>query len=226
MLPETAQRNGDFMNMNGHFVLDVFVFARSPVLGKVKRRLAEAIGETRALAIQRKLLRHLLRVVSKTHEEYPFLRPVLFHLGPQPKADLVSSFNGRLMAQPHEEMAANLAFAVSAPQTPERDGVIVIGADHPMIEPNHILSMARLVAQYPVALGPAEDGGFWALATTVPLDGIVRGLPLGTAMVFKKLLESVERAGLAYGIGPVLWDVDTVADLERWKLAIKQRAVR
>jgi len=214
------------METNKSAFLDVVVFARSTVLGQVKRRLADSLGRRRALAIHRKLLRHSLRAVAAAHQTDPSLRPVLFHLGPAPAADLPSSFDGLLVPQPHQEMAANLADAVRSPASGHRLGVVVIGADHPLLGRDQIIAMARLLDRYPVAVGPAEDGGFWALATRVPLDSIAIRIPLGTDQALARLLDGIAEAGLACGIGPTLWDVDNPSDVDRWKREIAEPRLR
>jgi uncharacterized protein len=198
-------------------VIDIIVFARSPVLGAVKQRLAASLGENTALAVHRKLLRHTLRTAALAHRLQPDLRPVLSHMGPRPDRDLPAEFPGRTEAQPFADMASNLAASVATPVAQDRRGVIVVGSDHPCLTADHLFAMARILARAPVAIGPAEDGGFWALGTLVPLDGVVRSIPLGAGDTRLHLVAALERLGLAYGLGPTLWDVDTADDLARWQ---------
>ncbi|MDD5308796.1 MAG: DUF2064 domain-containing protein [Deltaproteobacteria bacterium] len=197
-------------------MIDIIIFARSPVRGAVKQRLAATVGERAALAVHRKLLRHTLRTAVRARGLRPDLRPVLWHLGPRPDRDLPAGFPGRTEAQPFADMASNLAASVARPALEGRRGVIVVGSDHPGLTADHLLAMAGILDRVPVAVGPAEDGGFWAVGTLVPLDHVMCKVPLGAADTRLHLTNVLERLGLAYGLGPTLWDVDTAADLERW----------
>jgi len=104
-----------------------------------------------------------------------------------------------------------------------RRGVIVIGADHPTLEPGHIVTMARLLDGHPVSIGPAQDGGFWALGTTVPLDGILDHVPLSCGDTLIALETALEARGLSHVRGPTLWDVDTEIDLNRWRKEMEKK---
>lgn len=201
----------------------IIVFARSPVHAGVKRRLAAAVGDAAALAVHRKLLRLTLRAAAGAAATDPALEPVLWHLGAAPLADIPASFWGPCVPQPSEIMAENLAAAVAAPSLDGVHGVVVVGTDHPEIAAEHIAAVARLLRDAEVAVGPAEDGGFWALGTTVPLDDVVRGLPLGASSAGAALLAALAARGLAWKAGPALWDVDEARDLARWKKNISMR---
>ncbi len=203
--------------------IDTILFARSPVLGKVKQRLAKQTGERAALAIYRKLLRLSLRAMTEAAQRDPLIRPVLSHLGDCPDREIPVDFTGHTREQPYRQFSANLAREVSSPAGEDRRGVVVFGSDHPGISAAHIVDMVRLLDHYSVAVGPSEDGGFWALATNRPLDKVIAGLPLGTNQVLNTFLQTMKELGVPCGIGPPLWDVDNTDDLTRWKKNIAER---
>ncbi|MCP4676712.1 MAG: DUF2064 domain-containing protein [Deltaproteobacteria bacterium] len=205
--------------------IDTILFARSPVLGKVKQRLAGHVGDKRALAVYRKLLRLSLRAALEAVTMDSELRLVLSHLGPRPDADIPKEFLGTFKAQTSDEFAANLAAEVQFPVLAHRRGVVVFGADHPTIEAGHIITIAHLLDRHPVAIGPTDDGGFWAVATTVPLSQVIAELPLSTDSACDTFLSVMAKQGLSCGIGPSLFDVDDHTDLVRWKKTIKERNI-
>jgi glycosyltransferase A (GT-A) superfamily protein (DUF2064 family) len=61
-------------------------------------------------------------------------------------------------------------------------------------------------------LGPAADGGFWALGLARPDPALVRGVPMSTPATGTAQRERLTGAGLRVGDLPVLRDVDTAAD--------------
>lgn len=196
--------------------LEIAVFARAPVPGRVKRRLAGEIGDAAALAVYGEMLSKCFAAVGGACARGPDLAPVLWHHGAWPESFPVPpAFAADMRRQPSDDMLDNLREALRPGAAPGRRGAIVVGADHPDLAADHVLAIAALLDGHDVAVGPAEDGGFWALGTRVDPDGVLKGLPLGTADAFEALGRAVRGAGLSFGIGPRLADVDTAEDLRR-----------
>jgi len=211
------------MNQTGNTdLIELAVFVRSPVLRKVKTRLAAAIGPEKALEVYRKLLAHTFEAAIAASRMSPDIKPVLWHRGPVAPIDIPAEFTMDVRPQRHDSMRENLHEILRAPSLTRR-GVIVIGADHPTLEPGHIVTMARLLDGHPVSIGPAQDGGFWALGTTVPLDGILDHVPLSCGDTLIALETALEARGLSHVRGPTLWDVDTEIDLNRWRKEMEKK---
>jgi hypothetical protein len=199
-------------------MLEISVFARAPVLGRVKSRLAERIGAAEALAVYVALLRRSIDAVVEACRGRDDLVPVLWHAGEWPGSfPLPPSITAGLRRQPHEQMLDNLREVFRRAPRSTRRGAIAVGVDHPEIEAAHVLSMASLLDGAEVSVGPAEDGGFWSLGATVDLGGVLQGLPLGTGTALSALERAVRGAGLSLGRGPTLYDIDTAEDLRRWR---------
>lgn len=201
-----------------HGPLEIAVFARAPVAGRVKSRLAEEIGAAEALAVYADLVRRTIDAVANACAARGDLVPVLWHLGDWPDAfALPPALAAGLRRQRHDGMNANLMEVFRPdPRSPKR-GIIVVGADHPEIDAAHLLEMAALLDRVEVAVGPAPDGGFWSLGATVDIARAFAGLPLGTGAALAALEAAVRSAGLSLARGPTLYDVDTAADLRRWR---------
>ncbi|MGB3968900.1 MAG: DUF2064 domain-containing protein, partial [Planctomycetota bacterium] len=95
---------------------------------------------------------------------------------------------------------------------------LVIGSDCPALDGTALAAVAAALATAPVAFGPADDGGFWAIATndhravhllaTLPV-------PWSSPATLGTLRQQLAAAGLASACGPVLADLDTAADLDQ-----------
>jgi len=197
--------------------VEIIVFARSPVLGEVKQRLAREIGAKRALAVYRKLFRHTLRTVDAACTAQGGLRAVLSYFGPFPKRDIPRGLNVIERAQLHATMTENLACLFESPRCRSRQGILVLGADHPTMHKADILDLVTMLERFPVAVGPAEDGGFWGLAARVSLANIISTIALGCPETRAQLMTKLKDAGLETGVGRSLFDVDVPADMERWR---------
>jgi hypothetical protein len=65
-------------------------------------------------------------------------------------------------------------------------------------------------------LGPAEDGGWWALGLRNPIHAkLVRDVPMSTPDTGRLTLKALRGAGLTIELLPRLRDVDTFDDAQR-----------
>jgi len=136
-----------------HLVL----FARAPMRGAVKTRLAADIGKDAALAFYRRTLHDVLwrlgrdarwqtwLAVTPDRAAYdPPLWPAVpgVALIPQGGGDL-----GARMARPLREL----------PPGP----VVIVGSDIPDLGPGHVMDAFAALGRHDMVFGPAADGGYW-----------------------------------------------------------------
>jgi len=65
-------------------------------------------------------------------------------------------------------------------------------------------------------VGPSLDGGFYLLASSAPLDDVLRSVRWCGGDARRSLLAALERTGRRVVLLAPLADLDTPADLERW----------
>ena len=173
----------------------LLVIAKEPVPGRVKTRLCPPCTPEQAAAIAAAALADTIEVLSAT----PAVRRTLVLQGdyPVPKGWHVLPQRGDGLG----ERLAN-AFADTA-----RPGLtaLLVGMDTPQ------LSLVDIPAG--PALGPAEDGGWWALQLENPADAnVLRTVPMSTADTGALTRTALEQRGLSVATLPVLRDVDTAED--------------
>lgn len=181
----------------------LLVIAKEPLPGRVKTRLTPPFTPERAAALAAAALADTLHAVLRA----PARRRVLVlegHPGPwlPPGIEVVPQTAGGL----DERLAA--AFAGCEGPT------LLVGMDTPQICPA-LLAPALAVdawADCDAYLGPAADGGFWALGLAVPDPRLLRGVPMSTAHTGAFQRQRLLDAGLRVRRLPVLRDVDTAAD--------------
>jgi glycosyltransferase A (GT-A) superfamily protein (DUF2064 family) len=94
--------------------------------------------------------------------------------------------------------------------------VLILGMDTPQFSPKHIAALltdwSTPVPLHDAWLGPAADGGFWALALRRPQGRLVRGVPMSTDTTGARQLTRLALHGLSTGLLPILQDMDFFSD--------------
>ena len=191
----------------------IAVFAKAPVAGEVKTRLAPILGADGAAALHSGLVRHALAnaVAAKVGEVELWCAPDASHpffarcaaqfgvrLAPQRGADL----GARLRAAFDHALAAGAA-------------LIAIGADCAVLTPAHLRSAAEALARHDAVLCPAEDGGYVLLGLALAVPGIFEGVDWGTPAVLRQTRERFGAAKVTCVELATLWDVDLPEDYAR-----------
>lgn len=133
----------------------LIVFARAPRLGRVKRRLARAIGDLAALRFYRGTLLRLVRDVGRD----PRWRTIA----------AVTPDHARLpglacLRQGRGDLGIRMAHAMQRARGP----VVLVGADIPELGPRQIAAAFRALGAHDVVFGPARDGGYYLVGVKRP----------------------------------------------------------
>jgi len=175
------------------------VFARAPVFGAVKRRLALSVGENAALDCYRKLLDNAVEAVMPFESE-------IWITGDS--ADL--SWTRGLPVR--RQGVGDLGMRMLATFT---DGVkVLVGTDIPAMSTSYIEHAYVLLEDHDVVVGPTEDGGYCLLAMHEPHESLFKGIAWGSSSVLALTLARAEN--LNVGFCEMLWDVDVEEDYCRW----------
>jgi hypothetical protein len=195
--------------------------AKHPAPGRVKTRLAAAVGSRRACALYRAFvldLRDRLRVLRW---------PVVWAFWPA-RAPFAALVPGAVcLPQRGADLGERLASAIAAVAGHGAGRVVVIGADVPHVPRARLEEAARaLRAGADVVLGPADDGGYYLIALAAPRPQLFTGIPWGTAEVFATTQARARRLGLRVRVLAPVFDVDEPADLARLATLLARGRVR
>jgi rSAM/selenodomain-associated transferase 1 len=182
----------------------VLVFARAPVPGRVKRRLAPRLDAWRAARLHLQLTRLALRTAAAAA-----CGPVELHL--TQRHALFSQHELQKGADLGERMHRALVRALR-----RHRGAILVGSDCPALRPADLRHAARLLAGgCDVVLGPAEDGGYVLIGARRVSQRLFEDIHWGTAGVYAATAQRLDSLGYRWKSLRPLWDVDRPADLER-----------
>jgi glycosyltransferase A (GT-A) superfamily protein (DUF2064 family) len=190
----------------------MLVVATAPVAGEVKTRLAAAIGARAAAVIAAAALLDSLAVCAAT------VGPQNCHLALA--GDLANAVQGAEIAAAltgwsvTPQRGADFAARLVNAHHDAGDGLVVqIGMDTPHATTGQLRAVAHALHDHDVALGPAQDGGWWVLARRDP--EAVRPLlavQMSTSNTFRDSWVALWAAGLTVETTTTLRDVDTVED--------------
>jgi len=186
----------------------IALFARVPVVGKVKTRLIPALGAEGACQLHERLLARILGVLQQQT-----LGAAELWLDTRDSHPLVDACPLPRQLQQGCDLGERMANAVDA--TLQRyQQVLVIGSDTPTLDADYLQqALAALDAGYDVVLGPAFDGGYVLIGCSTPHACMFEDIEWGTAQVLQQTLARLAAAGLRCHLLNARPDVDGPADL-------------
>jgi glycosyltransferase A (GT-A) superfamily protein (DUF2064 family) len=181
----------------------LIVIAKSPVPGVSKTRLCPPCSPDQAAAVAEACLADTLRAVAAV----PSTRPVLALEG-TPGSWLPLGID--VVAQRGAGLDERLAAAFDDCGAP----ALLIGMDTPQVTPGLLAACLATLAGPGVGavLGPAVDGGWWAIGLQSPDPAAFLGVPMSTPHTCRAQHGRLEDLGLAVTPLPALRDVDTWED--------------
>lgn len=178
--------------------LTIAVIAKEPRPGVVKTRLMPPCGPAEAAGLARAMLHDTLAAVAAADA-----RRRLLVLDGAPGEWVPPGFD--VVPQAAGTLDVRLAHALSVVGGP----VVLIGMDTPQVTP---ALLDCDFAAHPAWLGPAVDGGYWAIGLSEPDPALVRGVPMSVPHTFQAQRRELVAAGLTVGELSMLRDVDTWND--------------
>jgi len=191
----------------------VVIFAREPILGTVKTRLAAGVGDCLALSIYRAFLADLLGHLPTGSWEVR----VAVAGDPQSFAESFGLDPLACFAQEGGDLGERMDAAFQRVLGEGLwDRCLLVGADMPHLEVSALAlaDAALAMGEADVVLGPALDGGYYLVAMARPY-AIFSEIDWSTDVVLKQTRARVQKMGLRTKLLPPSFDVDTVADLDR-----------
>lgn len=181
----------------------LIVLAKAPVAGRSKTRLCPPCGPDEAAAMAEAALADTLEACSAT----PAARRVLVLAG-EPGPWLPAGW--KVMPQRGGGLDERLEAAFCDVGAP----ALLVGMDTPQLAPV-LLSrcMARLEDDHVDAvLGPASDGGYWAVGLRRGCAGAFCGVPMSSSATGAMQRARLVTCGLRVAMLPMLRDVDCIDD--------------
>jgi uncharacterized protein len=195
----------------------IVLFAREPVAGRVKTRLAREIGAGPATALYGAFLTDLAAALPD-----PGWDAVLAHAEPEAGPFLRKTFRPpwTLVPQGEGSLGERLENAFRGALAGEDAHVVVAGSDAPTLGRRELEAAFRALAgDAEVVFAPAPDGGFSLVGIAGVPGGLSRpgdflgGVRWSTACALEDARRAAERLGRRVALLAPLPDVDVLEDL-------------
>ena len=192
----------------------IIVFARAPVPGQAKTRLAPRLGEWRAAQLHARLTRHAVRTALAAR-----CGPVELHATRRHR--FFDSLGVPLRVQKGTDLGERMYRALAKARRP----AILIGTDCPTLTPADLRRALRwLQGGCDVVLAPAEDGGYALIGARRLSPAIFEAIEWGGERVYDETRTRL--TGYRWRALRRVWDVDRPEDLERLRWLRFASAVR
>jgi rSAM/selenodomain-associated transferase 1 len=188
------------------------VFVRHPVPGRVKTRLARALGDEAACELYRARVADCIAAVRASG-----LPLFLFHDGLDAAA-LPPEWTGAadsVFSQEGDSLGERMSAAFQRSFAAGAEGVILTGSDIPGIDAELLQSALVAIEDHDAVFAPALDGGYCLVASRRGRfsSGIFADIPWSTPRVLDMTVAACAVHGVSYRLLEPRQDIDTVDDL-------------
>ena len=191
----------------------IAVFAKAPVAGHVKTRLAPLLGDQGAAALHAQLVHRALATAMESalgavelwcapDESHPFFSGCALQYGV------------RLRVQSGGDLGVRMNHAFELVHS-EGESLVLIGCDCPVLEGSTLRHAAAALASNDAVFAPAEDGGYVLVGLARPAPKLFEGIEWSTPSVMRATRERLASAGLRWKELATHWDLDRPDDYAR-----------
>ena len=204
--------------MNNHLI----VYAKRPIAGYTKTRLAAGIGAEGAAGVYARMLYSLLFDIQAhqtkslqltlslaSTEDIPFFHAAF------PEWTVTHQVKGDLGFRMTTSMKQEFQNGASK--------VVLVGSDIPYLSHSHIQQAFDGLDHSDIVFGPTNDGGFYLAGTTIPTLDIFRDIEWSTPSVLNKCQQNAFKQGHSVKLITKLYDMDTEKEYFDWQQRLLDR---
>ena len=186
------------------------VFAKQPVAGQVKTRLAQATSPEWARRVAQAFLEDSLDRLSQVQA-----RRTIVYSPAAAETYFLQMAHGRfdLVRQCEGDLGQRLTHFFADARRRGYSRILAVGADSPTLPIAFIEQAFQLLETHDAVIGPTTDGGYYLIGcggTTV--GTIFEGIPWSTSRVLEITVQRLQESSARTALLPPWYDVDTVDD--------------
>ncbi len=199
----------------------IVIVAKAPRVGKVKTRLCPPLNQFQATELYTAFLLDTVelalkvsgvkvKVVCPTAEDVCELKNIL----PQTVDYIVQDTPG-LTGALTEGFVKGLAAGFSK--------VLCISSDNPTLPGQYLAEALQSLETSELVLGPTEDGGYYLIGAKKAYPSLLNDMIWSAETVMSETIKRAEEGALKVEVLPGWYDLDTGAELERFREELKSQ---
>ncbi len=194
----------------------LIIFMRCPEPGRVKTRLAAAIGQERASRVYEKLARMTLGVAADFAGSHPDVTVFIFYDPPEKSLQMEQRFPGpwNFMPQRGPHLGLRMGNAIQQVMARGFGPVVLVGSDLASPSQEDYAKAFEALQGGLVPLGPAEDGGFYLIGLNGYCPSPFEPRQWGEGAILERTRRLLHAEGFHTRDLPIKRDVDRKEDLE------------
>lgn len=187
----------------------LIIFVKNPVAGQVKTRIARTVGDEKAVAVYRELLRHTQAITQPLPDHKivyygDFINP----------DDGWNGYEKQLQRSP-ADLGERMLDAFRREFAAGAERIVIIGSDCLALTSDHIRLAFDALSQADIVIGPATDGGYYLLGMTQLHSFLFENMPWSQPELFQLTELAILQNGLTLKLLETLTDIDEWADYQR-----------
>lgn len=194
--------------------IPICIFAKPPIPGRVKTRLAQSIGRAQAAKLAAAMLRDVWSVVESLAEAIPVLAAA------EAGDFAIHVPDDRVWLQQSGDLGLRIE-CILRRGLETGPAAIALGADTPLVTSAHLIQAIDCLKSENAVIGPCDDGGFYLLGVRRCPPGLLSGINWSTEHTLRETELRLRAHEMNAPRIPNLFDVDTVVDLPRLRSELR-----
>ncbi|MBX2869351.1 MAG: TIGR04282 family arsenosugar biosynthesis glycosyltransferase [Acidiferrobacterales bacterium] len=197
--------------MPDNHLFPLYLFAKEPVAGQVKTRLASKLGHDDCAQLAEQMLRQSAEQVGEHWQGRwvlcvtPTVEAPLFR-------QMIDEHQCEIHLQRGQDLGDRLRHVLDA-GVREAGACIVMGCDVPHISGDILRQAFEELTAGNNVIGPAEDGGFYLLGLQDAVQNLFDHVAWGESKVMERVMENAACSDRKFVMLPTLRDIDLWDDL-------------
>lgn len=187
----------------------VQLFAKAPVPGKVKTRVARETSDHFACELHKVMCE---RIIGRAESAADAVE--IWTTGPDAEMSFFHQFDLPIYIQQGNDLGERMHRALKHGLARHQKAAIV-GADAYSLSASDMRACFSALDHHSAAIIPATDGGYVALAAKSWSLAEFGAVDWGTNKALEQTLEFLKLNGVDHCLLPTRWDIDTLADIQK-----------
>jgi rSAM/selenodomain-associated transferase 1 len=185
----------------------LIVFARNPVKGKVKSRLAKTLGNDKALEIYLRLLSLTYKHTKKLDcDKFLFLSEFI------DDGLYDSTYSKKL--QKGSDLGLRMLNAFEDLFDAGYNKIVLIGVDCSSLTEEILEESFDKLNAHDVVIGPSQDGGYYLIGLKKPYEFLFANMTWGNDKVLQETIKRIAENNMTFYLVKELIDIDEEEDLQ------------